>query len=115
MNWNNASGVCSSFTQYDLWKCSVEAGSNQTWDEFRGFTSRQGSATENATPGSGAGVLVPTCGSVLMLDVGKHVNLIDDFYAPGSIGNFTFQITINCENYGAVAFTPEIVIITMNS
>ena len=40
MNWNNASGVCSSFTQYDLWKCSVEAGSNQTWDEFRGFTSR---------------------------------------------------------------------------
>ena len=113
MNWNNASGVCSSFTQYDLWKCSVEAGSNQTWDEFRGFTSRQGSATET-TAGTGAGVLVPTCGSVLMLDVGKHVNLIDDFYAPGSIGNFTFQITINCENYGA-AFTPEIVIITMNS
>ena len=32
-----------------------------------------------------------------------------------SIGNFTFQITISCENWGAAAFAPEIVIITMNS
>ena len=79
-----------------------------------GFASVQGSATET-TAGSGAGVLVPTCGSVLMLDTAKHINLIEDFYAPGSIGSFTFNITISCENWGGVAFTPEIVIITMNS
>ena len=40
INWNNCSGVCSSFTQRDLWTCSVEAGSNQTWDEFRGYAYR---------------------------------------------------------------------------
>ena len=36
INWNNNTGVCSSFKQVDLWRCSVEAGSNQTFDEFRG-------------------------------------------------------------------------------
>ena len=127
INWNNSSGVCSSFTQQDLWRKSVEAGSNQTWDEFRGYAYRQLAATAaETTPGDGAGSYVPTCGSVLILNMGQHVNLIEDFYAPGSIGNFTFQIKVDCENWGPVyntttlalggtAVTPELVVCTMNS
>ena len=45
----------------------------------------------------------------------QHVNLIEDFYAPGSIGNFTFQIRVTCENYGSADVTPELVVATMNS
>jgi len=127
INWNNSSGVCSSFTQQDLWRKSVEAGSNQTWDEFRGYAYKQLAAgAAETTAGTGAGSYVPTCGSVLILNMGQHVNLIEDFYAPGSIGNFTFQIKVDCENWGPVyntttlalggtAVTPELVVCTMNS
>jgi hypothetical protein len=38
MNFNNCSGLLSSFSPYDLWRMSVENGSNQTWDEFRGYS-----------------------------------------------------------------------------
>jgi len=118
INWNNSSGVCSSFTQAELWKNSVEAGSNQTWDEFRGYAYKQlpvvAPLDDEKTAGNAAGTYVATCGSVLILDMAKHVNLIEDFYAPGSIGNFTFQIRVACENYGET-YAPELVVCTMNS
>ena len=50
-----------------------------------------------------------------MLDVGQHVNLVEDYYAPGSIGQFSFQIAVTCANYSAAAVTPELVVIAMNS
>ena len=56
-------GVCSSYTQSDLWRMSVENGSNQSWDEFRGYASRRAVAVET-TAGTGAGSFIPTCGSV---------------------------------------------------
>ena len=71
----------------------MEAGSNQTWDEFRDYSYIKNPAAET-TAGAGAGSNVPQCGSVLMLYMATHVNLIEDFYAPGSIGNFTFQISV---------------------
>ena len=46
INWNNNTGVCSSFNQVDLWRCSVEAGSNQSFDEFRGYAYRNNPAAE---------------------------------------------------------------------
>ena len=46
------------------------------------------------TAGAGAGAKVATCGSVLMLDVGQHLNLVEDYYAPGSIGQFSLQFTV---------------------
>ena len=52
VNWNNNTGVCSSFKQSDLWRCSVEAGSNQTFDEFRGFAQI---ASEGQEKGVGGG------------------------------------------------------------
>ena len=114
INWNNNTGVCNSFNQLDLWKCSVEAGSNQSYDEFRGYAYRASGVAET-TVGSGAGTLVPTCGSVLILDVGQHLNLVEDYYAPGSIGSFNLQFTVSCENYGAVDVSPQMVVICMNS
>ena len=43
INWNNNTGVCSSYNQVDLWRCSVESGSNQSFDEFRGYAQRPSS------------------------------------------------------------------------
>ena len=65
----------------------MEAGSNQTWDEFRGYAYK-GLAYQYAdnTSGIGAGQYVSTCGSVLMLDMGTHVNSIEDFYAAAPSG-----------------------------
>jgi hypothetical protein len=115
INWNNNSGVCNSFNVVDLWKASVEAGSNQSFNEFRGYAFSASTNAEEKTAGSGAGKLIPTCGSVLMLDMGQHVNLVEDFYAPGSIGQFSFQIAVTCANYSADPVTPELVVIAMNS
>ena len=40
INFNNNTGICSSFSREQLHQCSVEAGSNQTFDEFRGYSFR---------------------------------------------------------------------------
>jgi hypothetical protein len=50
-----------------------------------------------------------------MLDMGTHVNIIEDFYAAGSIGNFTLQMQVEFENWSNEAVAPELVIMTMNS
>ena len=113
INFNNNTSLCSSFTREQLWQCSVEAGSNQTYDEFRGFAFSP-SAVAETTPGAGGGQFVRTCGSVLMLDMGKHVNLVEDYYAPGSIGSFNMQFSVDVENYSADT-NFELVLITMNS
>lgn len=113
INWNNNTGVCSSFNQLDLWRCSVEAGSNQSFDEFRGYAYKPSGVAET-TAGAGSGDYIATCGSVLMLDVAHHLNLVEDYYAPGSIGSFNLQFTVTVENYGG-DLTPELVLITMNS
>ncbi|MFN9915981.1 MAG: major capsid protein V20 domain-containing protein, partial [Pirellulaceae bacterium] len=40
INWNNQTGILSSFDQQSLWRMSREAGSNQSFDEFRGYAYR---------------------------------------------------------------------------
>ena len=58
---------------------------------------------------------VLTCGSVLALTMGTHVNLVEDYYAPGSIGQFSIQFTVEVDNYSRDVVTPELVVICMNS
>lgn len=126
INFNNNTGMCSSFTREQLWQCSQDAGSNQSFDEFRGYALRPSATitdgTERADAGFGAGRFVRTCGSVLMLDFGKHINLVEDFYAPGSIGSFNLQFKLDVESYtvqpvpGVESTTDfELIVITMNS
>ena len=113
LNWNNQSGICSNFTQYDLWKASKDCGSNQSWHEFKGTANTAFSGT--AAPGTGAGRLVATSGSVLVLQMGKDINITEDYYAPGSIGNFVLNFTVSCENYGQAIPNVELVLIAINS
>lgn len=113
INFNNQSGILASATQDQLYRYSVEAGSNQSWEEFRGY-----STSASAT---GQGKQIATSGSYLMLDMGRHVQITEDYYAAGSLGNFNLQFSIEVSNYseapiGQVGDMPiEMVLITLNS
>jgi hypothetical protein len=109
INWNNQSGLLSNATPYDLYRYSRKAGSNQTWLEFSGEAKgADGSAL------SGDGVVIPTTGSMLMLNMGEAVQITEDWYAPSSIGNFNLQFQLDVVNStGLTAF--ELVLITLNS
>jgi len=114
MNFNNSSGLLSSFTAFDLWKSSVSNGSNQTWEEFRGYAYRANPAAQTVA-GAGAGKLVHTSGSILVLEPSRDISLVQEFYSAGSIGNFTLQFEIRCKNYSSEVILPEICVITVNS
>jgi hypothetical protein len=117
ISFNNAAGLLSSATSFDLWKYSVECGSNQTWVEWSG-EANVGTQTPYTTDPAGAGIhTIKTCGSVLCLEMGKHVEL-SDTYAPGSIGSFQLMIKLTVNNNTGANIASdvyEIVLITMNS
>lgn len=117
MNWNNQSGLLSSFSQYDLFRASCDAGSNLSWNEFKGVCQVSPvnySAAANSSDGvSKQRALVGSC---LVLDMAKTVQLINDFDAPGSIGAYNLQFNVTIRNYSESSFeNPELVLITMNS
>jgi hypothetical protein len=108
VNFNNKAGLLTSATRWDLWRMSVESGSNQTWAEFSGSAVRR---VANQPLNE-----IPTCGSILALSMGKHIEL-DDVFAPGSIGQFQLQFSVEIENFSddAYADNTELVLITMNT
>jgi hypothetical protein len=113
VNFNNKAGLLSSATQWDLWRMSVESGSNQTWAEFSGRAAVGGALGKYANGYNE----VPLCGSVLCLEMGNHIEL-DDVFSAGSIGQFQLQFQLDIENYSGEAFAAndlEICLITMNS
>ena len=114
IQFNNHSGILSTATPQDLFRYSCEAGSNQSWEEFYGIANK---ANPNPTLGSQP---IPTTGSLLCLDFGKHINITEDYYAPGSLGNFQFQFNLQVVNQfisgnNATNTAWELVLITMNS
>jgi hypothetical protein len=109
INFNNMSGILASATQQDLYRYSIENGSNQSWYEFSGVANKSSSAT-------GGGLSMPTTGSLVILEFGKDIQLVEDFYASGSLGNFNLQINMTVSNQSNVALpNTEVVLITMNS
>ena len=112
ISFNNKAGLLSGATDWDLWRMSVESGSNQTWSEFSGSAYKSQQAGQTGLP-----ELMPLCGSVLALEFGRHIEL-DDVYAPGSIGAFQLQFKVELENNTGLAIASnkyELVLITMNS
>ena len=116
INFNNNSGILASATQQELWQMSKNNGANTTWAEFQGYgTSVGNSGGVDTGPKVNA---VPLSGSYLILEFGKDIQLTEDFYASGSLGNFNLQCDVVVENntiYAAAASDWELVLITMNS
>jgi hypothetical protein len=112
INFNNLSGILASASQQQLWRCSQEAGSNQSWLEFSGLCTPQ-----FAQPYAAVG----TCGSLLSLKFGKHIPISEDYFSASSLGNFQIQCAVNVTNNLSVGagyandFVPELVFVFFNS
>jgi len=112
ISFNNSSGILASAHQRALWAMSHENGSNQSWEEFRGFISKA------TTAGASKGVptTLSTVGSVLVLTLGKDIQLVQDYISAGSIGNYSLQVKCNVYNpEGVEILDGELVIVAINS
>ena len=114
VNLNNTSGLLSSATSTDLYRISVANHSNQTFTSWSGsFVSDEGTTDAGAITQS---TEYPSVGSILVLNPAKDLSL-PDYLSSGSLGSFNFQFTLSVSNYHVftTAFTPEIVVIAVNS
>ena len=132
IDFNNNSGLLSAARAEDLYKMSKDNGSNQNWSEWSGLRgSRARLASDGSyrpmttssligatTPSAGVFSSFPSCGGCLVLEFGKDIQLIEDFFAPGSLGNFNIRLNVSYLNNNpsiATASNIEMVLITMNS
>jgi hypothetical protein len=50
---------------------------------------------------------VPTTGTLLVLNVGEIIQLTEEYYAPGSLGTFNLQVTLQVQNNQNVPWPKE--------
>jgi len=147
IQFNNHSGILANATQEMLFHMSQEAGSNQDWLQFTGVANfldqRQAGllsgvfTTYPYDQGVDVSVNVPTrqtvgvvpisaqastIGSYLMLDMARHLELTEPYFAPGSLGSFQIQFNVTVQNQSTTGtasnpdgVTPEIVLLPVNS
>jgi hypothetical protein len=158
IQFNNHAGLCANMTAQDLWRCTVENGVHQSWEEYSGLMSGYSkpfktpsqalvplsNSTTFTTLGTNIPLMVngnigtadpaiieygrlvgcpglnsvPTCGSVLMLEFGKDIAFVDEFYAPGSIGAFNLQVQMKVHNQTQISYASnewELIILTKMS
>ncbi len=126
INFNNQSGLLSTWTVADLYRASRRNGSTQSWYEFSGVAQKDngvvsaqapdGTSNAGAPPTTYAStsVNIPTTGAMIVLEFGTDIEL-PDYYACGSLGNFNLQFDLTCVNYGLKAENMQLMLITMNS
>jgi hypothetical protein len=145
INFNNQAGLLASQSQQQLYRNSKLSGLNMSWEQFSGSTiSVSGQVRGRSEPVSSyrySGAcfdsqynipgedpseptfdpgfkLIPTTGSILVLNMGEVVQLTDEYYAPGSLGTFNLQVSLSVENNHEETWesnTYEMIIIPMNS
>lgn len=111
INFNNNSGILASAEPVQLWEMSRNNGLQSSWNDYSGF------GTTLDTSGA-AFVYKGTVGSYLVLEFGKDIQLTEDFYACGSLGNFNLQVSLNYANNTTTQYAAgdlQIILITMNS
>jgi len=114
VNFNNNSGILASASPIQLWEMSRNNGLQSSWNDYNGW----GIDTILAGGSGNAYSLVGTVGSYLTLEFGRDIQLTEDFYACGSLGNFNLQVTLNVTNNTNSAYDAgalQCVLITMNS
>ena len=84
--WNTLSGILNSATVYDLYALGKKAGMKANYLQYTG----------GASGTSGANV--PLAGCPLSLDFATAIPLMENYFAPGSLGNWTFSVIVTCLN-----------------
>lgn len=103
INWNNQSGLLANATQETLFRMSAKT-TNQTWNEFKGYANKY--LPPAFAPGAVYNTqsqLVQTAGSILCLRYGQDIPIVEEFYAPGSLGSFNLQFNLQLQNYDTTA------------
>jgi len=115
INWNNTSGLLASADQTALYNMSREAGYNDTFTQWSGL-GVQAPTFRQALSGANYQNLnqFNTNGSILMLEMGRHVPLSEAYYAPSSIGQFNLQFNISVANYTNAALNVEVILMVQN-
>lgn len=94
LSFNAKQNLLSTATPYQLYKMSVQSGSQQSWFEFSGKVSAGNSVVAN----NQGQKVVGTCGSVLVLDFASVVDIPELYLAPSSAGSFNLSATIDYVN-----------------
>jgi len=111
VNFNNNSGILATASDVQLWEMSRNNGLQNNWVEYSGWGSSIDFSGENNVQ-----KYVGTVGSFLVLEFGKDIQLTEDFYACGSLGNFNLQVNVSYNNNTAsTQATLQCILITMNS
>ena len=87
--WNNESGVLNTASTQDLFELSKRNGCNLSWSQWYKYR-----------------------GSVLCIELGKDIGLGDN-EAPGVVGNYTIQISLDVTNTSTENFTAECYMVFM--
>lgn len=105
VNFDNYSNLCSNYTQEDLYACSVAAGLDMDFSQFRGFArANKGTVIPvlNGTTNQFDSKTTPSpyvqlTGSPVLLRMGQDIPLSSGL-APGTLGNYSVQVTLTLDN-----------------
>ena len=93
MNFNNNSGLLSSYSAEQLYNITRKNNLNVTWDEFSGDTNKLSLPNLPTIP-----YTIPTIGSPLVLKFGEDIPLSNSYLASGSMGQFSIQFNMSVYN-----------------
>ena len=98
---------------------NLNAGVSEARQWYNGVGARSiTDANGNVTDGNPGFKLIPTTGSILVLNFADVLQLTEEYYAPGSLGSFNLQMKANVRNNtksNLAASEYELVIIPMNT
>lgn len=109
IQFNNNIGILSTATPYELYRMTANNGMQCDWQQFSG---------EAEVKNSAGVATVPTAGCPIALSFANDINVPELYLAPGSIGNYNLQLTVNFKNNTGALLDGtkyELVICVMNS
>ena len=110
INFNNNSGLLSSYTPEQLYNITRKNNLNVDWEQFDGITHKYNPASDPAQLDD-----IGTIGSPIVLRFGNDIPLSSTALASGSLGQYSIQFNITLYNQTLNAITPEVVMIAVNS
>ena len=111
VTFDNFSNLCSGFQQFNLYESAVAAGLDMDWHQWRGYSQgalsslARSAASTSSTPVTTTAQYKQTgatqlSGGPILLRMGHDITLSPGL-APGCLGNYSFQATVQTSNpYG---------------
>jgi hypothetical protein len=112
LNFNNVSGLLSSYSKNQLYNITRKNNMNVDWEQFDGLTNKWNADNPTNTASIGT---IGTIGSPIVLRFGNDIPLSSSALASGSLGQYSIQFNIELYNQTDADISPEVVMIAVNS